>query len=334
MADIQDCRSGEVLIGNSPAIRRIGDQLQKAAQTELPVLITGESGTGKGLLAKLLHDMSQRRAHRFLKLSCAAMSSRFFDWEFERDANLRAAGRKFDEPGAVRDTLGGGTIFLVQIGELDLLLQSKLLHKLQDFHIPGFSGASDPTRNVRLICATDRDLEIETATGAFRVDLYYRINVLRIHMPPLRDCIQDMPHLMEHFIKMYSQKFGRKPPPLSAAFARALEAYHWPGNTRELENMAKRYVLLGGEDYVRPMMRSPGFLAPAPPAEEIDLATPLRIQTKRAVQHLESKIILSVLKAHNWNRRKTARSLDISYRTLLYKIKEGGLPRSGNSPQL
>ena len=331
MVDIQNRRPGDVLIGNSPAIRRVCDQLQKAAQTEMPVLITGESGTGKGLVAKLLHDMSQRRAHRFLKLSCAAMSSRFFDWEFERNANL-SGGRRFDPPGTVADSIGGGTIFLDEIGELDLLLQSKLLHKLQDSHVPGFSGVSDPTRNVRLICATNRDLEIEIASGAFRADLYYRINVLRIHMPSLRHCIQDMQQLMHHFIKVYSQKFGRDVLPPSAAFTKALEAYHWPGNIRELENMAKRYVLLGGEDHVLSVMRSPELLTTAAtPVEEVDLTTPLRIQTKRAVQHLEHKIILNVLKAHNWNRRKTARSLDISYRTLLYKIKEGGLPRSNDS---
>src|SRR5215475_8541524 len=294
MSEIQNCRPGEILIGNSPAIRWIRDQLQKACLTEVPVLITGESGTGKGLVAKLLHDMSERRAHRFLKLSCATLSNRFFDGEFERNFNPNPTDRRYDRP--ITDFVGGGTIFVDEIGELDLTLQSKLLHKLQDLNLPGFSGAADPIGDVRLICASNRNLEFEVANGAFRADLYYRVNVLRIHMPPLRDCSQDVPILMKHFIQTYGEKFGKNPQTPSPSFNRALEAYRWPGNTRELENMAKRYVVLGSEDYVLSMMRWPIPETDAP--AEVDLRTPLRIQTKRAVQHLETKIILEVLKAH------------------------------------
>ena len=324
MPEIQECLPGRALIGNSPAIRQIRDQLQKTCRMEVPVLITGESGTGKGLAAKLLHDMSERRAHRFLKLSCATLSSQYFEGDLESDANHHLTERMFERP--ITDFAIGGSIFVDEIGELDLTLQSKLLHQLQDSNLPGFSGVADPVKNVRLICATNRNLEFEVAIEAFRADLYFRISVLRIHMPPLRDCILDVPVLMKHFIRIYSEKFGKTPPPLSPSFRRVLEGYHWPGNTRELENMAKGYVLLGGEDYVLSMIRHPQRRATDTQAE-VDLRTPLRIQTKRAVKHLENKIILEVLKAHNWNRRKTARSLDISYRTLLYKIKEGGLAR-------
>lgn len=333
MFETQDCQPGEVLIGYSPAVRRIYDQLQKASLIDVPVLITGESGTGKELAAKLLHNMSGRRAHSFLKLSCAVMSSRFFDWELEHASDLLLGQRKSGS-AAADGPVGGGTLFLDEIGELDLTLQGKLLHKLQDTHLPGFNGVSEAAEDIRLICATNRDLEAEIAKGAFRADLYYRINVLRIHMPPLRDCAGDVPLLMNHFIQIYSQRFGKNPIPLGESFTKSLETHHWPGNIRELENMAKRYVVLGGEQHVLNMMRPSERQDDPFPSEEVDLTTPLRIQTKRAVQHLESKIILSVLKAHNWNRRKTARSLDISYRTLLYKIKEGGLPRSSDSPQL
>lgn len=330
MSEPLDCRSGDVLIGNSQAIRRIYDQLQKASLTEVPVLITGESGTGKELAAKLLHNLSERRAYGFLKLSCAAMSSRFFDWELEHASDVLPGPQK-SESAAIDSPISGGTLFLDEIDELDLMLQGKLLHKLQDSHLPGFNGANEKAENVRLICATNRDLEAEIAKGTFRTDLYYRINVLRIHMPSIRDRVTDIPLLMTHFIKVYSQRFGKDSIPLSDSFAKALETHHWPGNIRELENMAKRYVILGDEQHILNMMRQPELKGP--PSEELDLTTPLRVQTKRAVQHLESKIILSVLKAHNWNRRKTARSLDISYRTLLYKIKEGGLPRSSNHTQ-
>lgn len=148
-------------------------------------------------------------------------------------------------------------------------------------------------------------------------------------MPPLRERMADVPILMDHFIRLYSESFQTKCNPLRASFVKMLESYHWPGNIRELENMAKRYVVLGGEEHVLSAIKQPEELRPLLP-EAIDLTTPLRVQTKRATQHLERKIILGVLEAHNWNRRKTARSLDISYRALLYKIKEVGLP-SGQS---
>lgn len=330
MTEAQDCYATPVLIGDSPAIQQIRDQMQRASLTEVPVLITGESGTGKGLVAKLLHSMGERHAHRFHKLSCAALSCRFFDEEFECDADLFDPARRGDV-GLASYADKVSTLFLDEIGELDPMLQGLLLCKLQDSHLPGFHEAGETSRDVRLICATSHELEKEIAAGTFRADLYYRINVLRIHMPPLRECAQDIPVLMAHFIRMYSTRFGKNPPPVSASLARSLEAYHWPGNIRELENVAKRYVVLGGEErHLLPMLQTPQTDAVFP-SEEVDLTTPLRIQTKRAVQHLERKIILGVLKAHNWNRRKTARSLNISYRTLLYKIKEGHLPRSGNA---
>ncbi|RZU39950.1 sigma 54-interacting transcriptional regulator [Edaphobacter modestus] len=313
MSKIHGCQLGDFFIGNSPEIYRICDQLQKASLTNIPVLITGESGTGKGLAAQLLHDMSTRCANKFLKLNCSAISNQFFELELFSKA----------------EQVDRGTLFLDEIGELDLALQSKLLHMLRDFRFMGLSGENERPIDVLLICATNRDLEAEIANGAFRADLFHRINVLRMQMPALRDCVTDVPILMSHFVKLYSEKFGKDPVPPSPSFMKVLESYHWPGNTRELENMAKRYVVLGGEDHVLSVMKLPPQQLAR--SEAIDLTTPLRVQTKRAIRNLESKIILSVLEAHNWNRRKTARSLDISYRTLLYKIKEGGLPRSSKT---
>jgi two-component system response regulator AtoC len=329
MFEIQGYRSAEVLIGDSPAIHRIGAQLQKAALTEVPVLITGESGTGKELAARLLHDLSSRRANNFLKVSCPAISNQLFESELFGN-----------EPGALTEAKGSntgkcepankGTLFLDEIGELDLSLQPKLLHALQDFWGVRLGAVEERAIDIRLICATNRDLEAEVANGGFRKDLFYRINVLRIQMPALRERASDVPILMNHFIRVYSGRFGGNPAPLSSSFMKVLEAYHWPGNIRELENMAKRYVVLGGEGHMQSLMRQTEDVRHSTP-EVIDLTTPLRIQTKRAVQHLERKIILGVLEAHKWNRRKTARSLDISYRALLYKIKEVGLPAVSSS---
>jgi two-component system response regulator AtoC len=326
MFEIQGHRPVEVLIGDSPAIHRISVQLQKAAMTEVPVLITGESGTGKELAARLLHDMSSRRAHNFLKVICPAIPQQLFESEFFGHEPGAFTGAK-ESRTAKCEQADKGTLFLDEIGELDLALQPKLLHALQDFRVARLGTVNERAIDIRLICATNRDIEAEVAKGAFRTDLFYRINVLRIQMPALRERPSDVPILMNHFIQLYADKFGESPSPLSVSLMKLLEKYQWPGNIRELENIAKRYVVLGTEEHIFSLMRQTGDLHPEVP-DIIDLTTPLRVQTKRAVRHLERKIILGVLEAHKWNRRKTARSLDISYRTLLYKIKEAGLPAS------
>lgn len=318
-------RPDEALIGESPAIQRIRDQLGKAALTEVPVLITGESGTGKELAARLLHESSTRRAHHFLRVSCPAITDQIFAGD--------AFGQSQAASGEVAKSAAGawaeadrGTLFLDEIGELDPALQSKVLCALQNCRHIHLGGAVERPIDIRLICATSCDLELETQNGRFRADLFHRINVVRIHMPPLRERASDVPMLMDHFIEVHALRYGGgRPGPLSPSFTKKLVAYGWPGNVRELENMAKRYVLFGGEEHVLAAIEQPEQLQPQL-ATAIDLTTPLRVQTKRARQHLEKSIILGVLEAHRWNRRKTARSLDISYRALLYKIKEVGLP--------
>jgi two-component system, NtrC family, response regulator AtoC len=313
----------EALIGDSAAIHRVCAQLQKAALTEVPVLITGESGTGKELAARLLHSLSARRAHNFLKVSCPSIPNRLFESELFGLESGAFIAKESNAGKGEQDNRG--TLFLDEIGELDLGLQAKLLHALQDFRVVRLETVDERAADIRLICATNRDLEVEVVKGGFRTDLFYRINVLRIHMPALRERASDVPLLMNHFIRIYSKQFGGNAVQLSPSIMSLLESYHWPGNIRELENMAKRYVLLGGEEHILCVMKQlEEPLSSAPDA--IDLTTPLRVQTKRATQRLERKIILGVLEAHKWNRRKTARSLDISYRALLYKIKEVGLP--------
>lgn len=312
------------LLGSSPAVLRIGEQLRKAALTEVPVLITGESGTGKELAARRLHELSDRRMQPFLKVNCPAIPGQLFESElfghepgaFTNAKDARAG--KFEQAD-------NGSLFLDEIGELDLSLQSKLLHALQDFRVVRLGGVTDRTVNVRLICATNRQLETEVARGSFRADLFYRINVLRIEMPPLRERSADVPLLINHYIRHYSERFAKPAIPLSSSLMRLLESYHWPGNIRELENLTKRHVVLEGEEHIISVLREPEELF-ATVSDVIDLSAPLKVQTKRAVQHLERKIILGVLQANKWNRRKAARSLDISYRGLLYKIKEAGLP--------
>jgi DNA-binding NtrC family response regulator len=323
MREIEGCRPVESLIGDSPAIHRISDQLQKAASTDVTVLITGESGTGKDLVARLLHSSGARRDNTFLKVSCPVIANGFFESELFGHEPGAFTGANESKAGKCEQA-DKGTLFLDEIGELDLSLQPKLLHALQDSRIARLGAVDERSIDIRLICATHRDLEAEVALGRFRSDLFYRINVVRIQMPSLRARASDVPILMDHFIRMYSERVGNTPSPLSPSFMKLLASYHWPGNIRELKHMAKRYVVLGGEEQIQSGFWKPKELRALIP-EVIDLTAPLRVQTKHAIQDLERTIILDVLEAHKWNRRKTARSLDISYRSLLHKIKEVGL---------
>jgi len=324
MAERHERRSAAILLGESAAIHRVREQLEKAALTEVPVLITGESGTGKELASIHLHELSHRRDHGFFKVNCAAIPDQLFESELFGYEAGAFTGARTSKPGKFEQA-HGGTLLIDEIGELDLPLQAKLLHALQDLRIVRLGAIEERRVDVRLICATNRDLEAAALRGEFRSDLYYRVNVLRIQMPALRERSSDVPILMNYFIQLYSERFGGNPDPPSSSFMRLLESYHWPGNIRELENLAKRYVVLGGEEQIIMMLREPEELQPLT-MDPVDLNTPLKVQTKRAIQNLERKIILNVLQAHKWNRRKTARTLNISYRALLYKIKEAGLP--------
>lgn len=312
------------LLGNSVAIQRARQQIRDAAAVDVPVLITGESGTGKDLAARLLHEMSRRARYAMVKINCPAIPGQLFESELFGHEPGAFTGARSARPGKFEQA-NHGTLFLDEIGELDIALQSKLLRALQDFRIVRLGGVEEREVNVRLICGTNRNLEEEVSRGTFRSDLFYRINVIHIEMPPLRSRSDDVPVLLDHFVTLFGKQFGRRPEPLSSSAIQILMKYHWPGNMRELENLSKRYVVLGGEEHILSALRDPREMQYLVP-ETIDLNTPLRIQTKRALQTLERRIILDVLRAHKWNRRKAARSLDISYRALLYKIKEAGLP--------
>lgn len=324
-------RPEEVLLGISPNICRVRNEIENAAQSDLPVLLTGESGTGKDLVAKLLHEASRRNRNKFVKVNCPAVPSQLFESEFFGYEPGAFTGANSAKPGKFEQA-NGGTLFLDEIGELDFAVQSKLLQVLQESRFTRLGGVEEKTVNVRMIYGTNRKLGREIEEGRFRADLFYRINVLQIEMPSLRERTGDAPILMEYFIRTFNDQFGKQRKPLTSSILRLLEKYHWPGNVRELENMAKRYVLLGGEEHILAAMQD--HEDPSTPLlATVDLNTPLRIQTQRVLRTLERRIILNVLQAHKWNRRKTARSLDISYRALLYKIKEAGVPPIRSAPK-
>ncbi len=322
-----------VVFGRSEGMRAVRDRLQKLAGANVPVLIQGESGTGKDIIARLIHSMSPWKTGPFVKVNCPAIPGTLLESElfgYEKGAFTGAYGAK---PGRV-EMAHRGTLFLDEISELDAALQSKLLQLLQDGQFCRIGAQEDKKVEVRVVCATNRRLEEEIESGTFRQDLFYRINVVNLHMPPLRERRADIAELVDYFLEYYNRKYNCRAKALSPELMAVLQKYHWPGNIRELENLIKRYVILGSEEVITSdlVAREPEYLNP-----EINLDGPISLKklTRQAVHELERKVILKVLQAHHWNRKQAARTLGISYRALLYKIREAGLPpnRSRKPPQ-
>jgi len=321
----------EVIFGKSPDMASIRKTLAKIAATSIPVLITGESGTGKEVIARLLHRESPIFSRPFVQVNCAAIPATLLESElfgYEKGAFTGAVGTK---PGRV-ELANSGSLFLDEIGELDPGTQAKLLQVLQDGQFSRIGGQQDKHVNVRFIFATNRQLEEEIAVGNFREDLFYRINVVNIHMPPLRERLEDIPQLCDYFIARHNEKFNRRAGPLSEACIASLQDYHWPGNIRQLENLTKRYVILGAEDAILSELREREadiFKFIIPPQGEVSL----KQITRQAVRQVERKVILKMVEASNWNRKRAAKRLNISYRALLYKLKEAGVPSERRNAQ-
>ncbi len=319
-----------VVFGGTEAMRTLRDRLAKIAGANVPVLIQGESGTGKDIIARMIHANSPWKTGPWVKVNCPAIPGTLLESElfgYEKGAFTGAYGTK---PGRV-EMAHRGTLFLDEISELDMALQSKLLQLLQDGQFCRIGAQEDKKVEVRVVCATNRKLEEEIAAGNFRADLFYRINVVNLHVPALRERAADVPQLVSYFIDYYNRKFNARATMPSADLMNSLKKYHWPGNIRELENLMKRYVILGAEETIAADLR---------PQEvdifnaDISVEGPVSLKkiTRQAVRELERKIILKVLQHHHWNRKTAARALNISYRALLYKIRDAGLP-SNRAPR-
>jgi DNA-binding NtrC family response regulator len=329
----------EALFGGSAAMQAVSSIVRRAADTNATILLQGESGTGKERVARAIHALSGRRERPFLKLNCASLPGELLESElFGHEPGALS--------GAQRRKLGrfelahGGTLLLEEIGDVPLALQGKLVHALQDgrFFRAGSSEAVEA--DVRLIAATSRDLGALTMTGAFREDLFYRVNVVMISVPPLRDRREEIPRLVAHFVEAFSRQYARPAPAISPETMRLLQDYGWPGNVRELENMIKRLVVLESEGLVRDEIAlrrqrtvPAGATAPAAPAPA-PAAAPgyglgLKEIAKRAAMEAEKAVLREVLDRVRWNRAEAARILKISYKALLYKIAAAGLDGKG-----
>lgn len=318
-----------VVFGKSEAMQTLRTRLEKVASANVPILIEGESGTGKDIVARMIHTGSPWRTGPYVKVNCPAIPGTLLESElfgYEKGAFTGAYGMK---PGRV-EMAHRGTLFLDEISELDLALQSKLLQLLQDGQFCRIGAQEDKKVEVRIVCATNRQLEVEIQNGTFRQDLFYRINVVNLHMPPLRERRGDIEELSSYFLEYYNRKYNCRARALSEDLLAVLQKYHWPGNIRELENLIKRYVILGSEDVITGdlIAREPDYSMP-----DVNLDGPISLKkvTRQATRDLERKIILKVLQTHHWNRKKAARALNISYRALLYKIRDAGLPPNRTS---
>jgi transcriptional regulator with GAF, ATPase, and Fis domain len=317
------------------------EMVDRVAPTDATVLVWGESGVGKELVARALHDRSPRRHRAFVKVNCAALPIELLESElfgYERGAFTGAHRQK---PGKF-ELANSGSIFLDEIGEMPLPLQAKLLRVVQDGEFPRLGSRHEIRVDVRVIAATNRDLGQLVQRGRFREDLFYRLNVVSLHVPPLRERRDEIAALMEHFLHQYAQQYGRPRPDISAPTAARLLEYSWPGNVRELENTVKRIVVLGTEDWVTSELAGQGgapvpgpsmlqaspapAVAPSPTAN--GAAThedSLKAIAQRAALEAERVVLKAVLDQVRWNRLEASRRLKVSYKTLRHKIRQCGL---------
>jgi two-component system response regulator AtoC len=329
-------RNGNALIlaDDDESMREVRDVIEQVADTDITVLIRGESGTGKELVARTLHRLSSRRDKPFVKVNCAALPSELLESElfgFEKGAFTGAQRRKLGK----FEYADRGTIFLDEIGEMSPALQAKLLQVLQDGEFSRLGGESDVQVDTRVLAATNRNLEEAVEQGGFREDLYYRLNVVTVQLPPLRERPGAIPLLVDHFLRKFGAEYNREPRALSQKTMETFVNYYWPGNVRELENMVRRMIVLGGENAVlqeislreRPVERNGGALS----LGDLDLAledgekVDLKSIAKAAARIAEKRVIARILDQTRWNRKEAAERLRISYKALLYKMKEGGL---------
>jgi DNA-binding NtrC family response regulator len=349
--------------GSSPAMHRVLRMVERVATSDVTVLISGESGVGKEVIARELHRRSDRRNKHFVKVNCAALPADLLESELFGHERGAFTGAQITRVGKF-EFASGGTIMLDEIGELPASLQAKLLHVLQDGEFTKLGSNRLVKTDARVIGATNRDLGAMIRTGQFREDLYYRLQVIEINVPPLRERVDEIPLLAEFFLRRYASRYSRPLPRMSASLKSALNAYAWPGNVRELENMMKRFVILQDEAIVRGELERVGQMRPeaaSAPAVPVPAVAPVAAMpgvpaaasgseanpvaavplaklprsgslpdvARAAALNAERDVIIRALDEFRWNRRKAARVLGVSYKTLLNKMKGCGISGPG-----
>jgi two-component system response regulator AtoC len=305
-------------IGRSDAITRVLDTARKVAAYPTTVLITGESGTGKEVLSREIHGLSPRAERGFVAVNCGAIPENLLESELFGHEKGSFTGAIRSRPGLFEQA-DGGTLLLDELGELPAAMQVKLLRVLETRVVRRVGANQDRPVDVRVIAATSRVLDQEVRAGGFREDLYYRLNVVHLRVPPLRDRPEDIPLLTNHFIEKFNQRFSRRVRGVSPAALELMLSAPWPGNVRQLENAVERAVLLCDGDEIAPGDLALGPAVPAAPIGDEDLSI------KRRSAALERELIQRALVRTGGNRTRAARLLEISYKALVYKIRDYGL---------
>lgn len=308
------------IIGNSEEIRKVVDLIEQVGPSEANVLILGESGTGKELVAQLLHEQSARARGPLVKVNCAALPENLLESELFGYVRGAFTGAAQDKPGRFQ-LAGGGTLFLDEIGELPPTLQAKILRALQERIVEPLGGVTPVSIDVRFIAATNRDLPAMIAEGKFREDLYYRLNVLEIRIPPLRERIEDIPLLVDYLLEKLGRKNNRPVRTVSREFLDALGRHEWRGNVRELENVLERALILCRTDILDLRDLPDHLLAPAPASRPAQAVQPGESPLETAERHA----LEETLRKYAGHRERTAQALGISRRTLQYRLKKYGL---------
>ena len=309
-------RGCEDIVGESPEIKAVIERVQLIAETRATVLIEGESGTGKELVAKAIHRASNRADKPFIPIHCGALSETLIESELfghEKGAFTGAVARKL----GLIELADGGTLFLDEIGEIPLSTQVKLLRVLESHEFMRVGGIEPRKVDIRIIAATNRVLSEEVEEGRFREDLYYRLNVVKITLPPLRSRRSDIPLLVHHFLRQFEKEHGKGPLTVSPEALEKLKSYHWPGNVRQLRNIIETVVVFSSGSTIRVEDLPPELFSSRQEKLEFEMGVPL--------DELERRAILKTLELTAGNRSKAAEILGISRRTLIRRIKELGL---------
>lgn len=319
-----------ILFGRSPQMLEIRHNLELIAKTDVPVLIEGESGTGKELIAQVLHARSGQAEGRLVKISCPAIPDTLMETELFGYEAGAFAGANTAKRGRIEQA-DGGTLLLDEIEALGLSAQSKVMQVLQDGSFVRVGGRERRHVQTRVISIANSDLRQHVANGEFRTDLLYRVNVVTLSIPPLRQRLSDLPILVDYLLQLHGDQLQRSPRPISTTLMRLMQAYDWPGNIRQLENLIRRYVLIGDESIAARELTPETHPSGEQISAHLQLDAPVSLKeiTRQATHDLERQIILKVLEANGWNRQKTAKWLQISYRSLLYKLS--GIGRGGDS---
>ncbi len=337
-----------LMTGGNPRMAEIRDTIAKVSGTDVTILIRGESGVGKEVAARMIYEHSRRRQKPFIKVNCAAIPHDLLESELFGYEAGAFTGAIRSKPGKF-ELADHGTLFLDEIAEMHPSLQAKLLHVLQDGRFSRLGAKRDISVNVRIVCATNKLLEERVREGLFREDLLYRINVVTIFLPPLRERRDEIPILTDHLLQKYAAQYGRTFHPLSVEVSRRMIEYDWPGNIRELENLCKRFILVGSETQILRELsnHNNGRISPPPEKELAEqprrdnstgaefAASPSSLSLleigRRAAWEAERRAILDMLETTHWNRREASRRLQVSYKALLNKIKQMELDAIGTS---